>query len=236
VPDLTFHLPPVGRLCGGHFRDPPGPKGCALRSDGGCRIPPDVGSISRNRPIAFLASSRRPASVSAAAAPCGSSTLFAINAATGALSFVTAPDFEVPADTDHDHVYDVIVRASDGTLFNEQEIAVNVTNVVGLSLTGTAAANTLSGGGEEDTIIGLAGNDALSGAGGNDLIDGGAGADTLNGGDGNDTIIGGAGSTSSMAPPATTSSSTPSVTVAIRSLAIRVSIRSTSAAARETIR
>jgi len=116
--------------------------------------------------------------------------LFAINAVTGALSFLSAPDFEAPADADHNNVYDVIVRASDGTLFAEQEITVNVTNVAGLGLTGTGAANTLSGGGEEDTIIGLAGNDALSGAAGNDLIDGGAGADTLNGGDGNDTIIG----------------------------------------------
>jgi Ca2+-binding RTX toxin-like protein len=119
--------------------------------------------------------------------------LFAINAVTGALSFLSAPDFEAPADADHNNVYDVIVRASDGTLFAEQEITVNVSNVAGLSLTGTGAANTLSGGGEEDTIIGLAGNDALSGAAGNDLIDGGAGADTLNGGDGNDTIIGGLG-------------------------------------------
>jgi len=119
--------------------------------------------------------------------------LFAINAVTGALSFLSAPDFEAPTDGDHNNVYDVIVRASDGTLFDEQEITVNVTNVAGLSLTGTAAANTLSGGGEEDTIIGLGGNDTLSGAGGNDLIDGGAGTDNLNGGAGNDTIIGGVG-------------------------------------------
>src|SRR5262249_49156071 len=108
--------------------------------------------------------------------------LFAINPVTGALSFLSAPDFEVPADANHDNAYDVIVRASDGTLFDEQEITVNITNVAGLSLTGTATANTLSGGGEEDTIIGLAGNDTLSGVGGNDLIDGGAGADNLNGG------------------------------------------------------
>ncbi|MDE8653109.1 tandem-95 repeat protein [Novosphingobium album (ex Liu et al. 2023)] len=51
---------------------------------------------------------------------------FTINAATGALSFLAAPDFEDPGDAGADNVYDVIVRASDGTLFDMQEIAVTV--------------------------------------------------------------------------------------------------------------
>jgi trimeric autotransporter adhesin len=54
---------------------------------------------------------------------------FAINAATGALSFVTAPDFEAPADAGADNVYDVIVQVSDGTLIDTQGIAVTVTDV-----------------------------------------------------------------------------------------------------------
>ena len=41
--------------------------------------------------------------------------LFAIDAATGALSFVAAPDFEAPGDADGDNVYDVVVSASDGS-------------------------------------------------------------------------------------------------------------------------
>ena len=54
--------------------------------------------------------------------------LFAINAATGALSFVSAPNFEAPTDNNSDNVYQVIVSASDGSLADTQTIAVTVTN------------------------------------------------------------------------------------------------------------
>ncbi|WP_176591034.1 cadherin domain-containing protein [Sphingobium sp. EM0848] len=54
---------------------------------------------------------------------------FAINSTTGALSFVSAPNFEAPTDVGQNNVYDVTVRASDGYLFDEQTIAVTVTNV-----------------------------------------------------------------------------------------------------------
>jgi hypothetical protein len=53
---------------------------------------------------------------------------FTINSGTGALSFVTAPNFEVPTDTGGNNVYDVIVQASDGTLTDTQALAVTVTN------------------------------------------------------------------------------------------------------------
>ncbi len=52
---------------------------------------------------------------------------FAIDANTGELTFVAAPDYEVPLDADSDNVYDLIVQASDGTLIDEQTIAVTVT-------------------------------------------------------------------------------------------------------------
>src|SRR3989454_748955 len=39
---------------------------------------------------------------------------FTINATTGVLSFVSAPDFENPTDTGTNNVYDVTVQASDG--------------------------------------------------------------------------------------------------------------------------
>ena len=39
---------------------------------------------------------------------------FTIGASTGALSFVTAPDFELPTDAGGNNVYDVIVQVSDG--------------------------------------------------------------------------------------------------------------------------
>src|SRR6266581_601881 len=56
-----------------------------------------------------------------------------------------------------------------------------------LTLTGTAGADTLTGGDAYgETINGLGGNDTLSGGGGNDQITGGLGNDSLQGGLGND--------------------------------------------------
>jgi hypothetical protein len=55
--------------------------------------------------------------------------LFQINASTGALAFKVAPDFEHPADSDHDNSYVVQVRASDASLFDEQTITVKITDV-----------------------------------------------------------------------------------------------------------
>jgi len=54
--------------------------------------------------------------------------LFTIDS-TGAISFITAPDFEMPTDTNMDNVFDIIVNANDGTLTTTQNAAVTVTNV-----------------------------------------------------------------------------------------------------------
>jgi Ca2+-binding RTX toxin-like protein len=54
---------------------------------------------------------------------------FTIDATTGALSFVSVPDHEAPADADGNNVYEVVVAASDGALSDTQEIAVTVSNV-----------------------------------------------------------------------------------------------------------
>jgi Cadherin domain/RTX calcium-binding nonapeptide repeat (4 copies) len=106
---------------------------------------------------------------------------FAINATTGVLTFIAAPNYEAPTDVGANNVYDVIVRASDGTNITTQALAVTIANVVdGSTINGTSAANTLVGTVAEDTINGL---------GGNDNITGGAGADTLTGGTGADTFV-----------------------------------------------
>ncbi|CAN5827646.1 hypothetical protein BH11PSE8_BH11PSE8_11700 [soil metagenome] len=55
--------------------------------------------------------------------------LFTIDAHTGALAFVEAPDFEAPRDIGADNVYDVIVQASDGLLAVTQSISVTILNV-----------------------------------------------------------------------------------------------------------
>ncbi len=54
---------------------------------------------------------------------------FAINSSTGALTFVSAPDYENPTDVGADNVYDVTVSASDGSLTATKAVAVTVTNV-----------------------------------------------------------------------------------------------------------
>ena len=77
--------------------------------------------------------------------------LFQINATTGVLSFITAPNYEVPTDANTDNAYVVIVQVSDGSNTDTQTIAVTVTNVVEVpvitaaSISGTASVgSTLS--------------------------------------------------------------------------------------------
>jgi Ca2+-binding RTX toxin-like protein len=102
--------------------------------------------------------------------------LFDINGTTGAVTFKAAPDFEAPADLDHNNVYSLVVHANDGIHDTAQAVAISVTNVSG-TFVGTAGADILLGSSEEDTIQGLDGNDKLEGFAGNDLLDGGNGRD-----------------------------------------------------------
>ena len=55
-------------------------------------------------------------------------SMFRLNV-TGVLSFIMAPDFEDPGDTDGDNVYQVTVRASDGTMYADRMVTVTVTDV-----------------------------------------------------------------------------------------------------------
>jgi hypothetical protein len=55
--------------------------------------------------------------------------LFSIDPSTGALRFISAPDFDAPADAGADNIYDVIVQASDGTFATAQNLSVTVTEV-----------------------------------------------------------------------------------------------------------
>ncbi|MFT0866176.1 peroxidase family protein [Pseudomonas sp. CAM1A] len=99
----------------------------------------------------------------------------------------------------------VIVRYTDG--FGAQETVTSAATTAvrllsGVTLLGTNAANTLTGGAGNDVLRGLGGNDTLNGLGAVDQLFGGAGNDILNGGDdgdllfgedGNDTLNGGLG-------------------------------------------
>ncbi|MEL7197805.1 MAG: hypothetical protein AAGL10_05760, partial [Pseudomonadota bacterium] len=104
--------------------------------------------------------------------------LFEIDASTGALSFIEAPDFEAPGDADGNNVFDIEVSASDGQLTATQTLAVTVTNQVDFS--GTPEADTLTGTDGDDEIEALAGND---------LIDSLAGSDDITTGEGNDVLV-----------------------------------------------
>ena len=53
---------------------------------------------------------------------------FMIDSATGEVRFIEAPDFETPGDADADNVYDIIVKASDGTNSAERTVAIMVTD------------------------------------------------------------------------------------------------------------
>ncbi len=56
---------------------------------------------------------------------------FSIDPVTGVLRFISAPDFENPADDDFNNVYEVNVRVSDGSLTDTQSLYVAVTDVGG---------------------------------------------------------------------------------------------------------
>ena len=66
--------------------------------------------------------------------------LFAIDASSGVLTFITAPDFEMPSDQGSDNDYEVIVTASDGTNSDTQIITVTVTNDPADDILGLPAA------------------------------------------------------------------------------------------------
>jgi Ca2+-binding RTX toxin-like protein len=128
---------------------------------------------------------------------------FTIDPQTGALQFVAAPDFELPADADGDNVYSVVVQAGDGQFTDSQALSVAVANLRdGNNVAGTTGGDAISGtssnpelrtSNSEDTVFGRDGNDTISGLGGDDYLYGDAGNDNLAGGAGADRLTGGAG-------------------------------------------
>jgi len=57
------------------------------------------------------------------------SARFNINSSTGELTFIAAPDFEIPTDVGIDNIYNVTVQASDGELVGTQDIAVKISDI-----------------------------------------------------------------------------------------------------------
>ena len=54
--------------------------------------------------------------------------VFAIGSSSGIVTFTTAPDFEIPGDSNSDNIYELTVRVSDGTAAATQAFTVTVTN------------------------------------------------------------------------------------------------------------
>ena len=124
----------------------------------------------------------------------GDGSAFTIDATTGVLKFIAAPDYETPTDANHDNIYAVTVVATDARGATDmQTLSIGVTDVLGITKTGSILSETMNGTGEQDVLDGSWGNDVINGLGGNDRLIGGLGNDTLNGGAGNDTLIGGDG-------------------------------------------
>jgi Tol biopolymer transport system component len=105
---------------------------------------------------------------------------FTIGSSTGAVSFISAPNFELPTDAGANNIYDVTVQVSDGHGgVDTQAIAVAVQNMVGVTINGTPGDDVIDGThtvagqpfptNEEDTLNGGIGADAMSGGDGNDV-------------------------------------------------------------------
>lgn len=122
--------------------------------------------------------------------------LFSIDAVSGAISFLAAPDFETPGDADQNNVYALDVSVTDG-IGNAvtQSITIGITDVAepGLTIKGGRGADVLVGTAGDDTINGDNGDDQIAGNDGNDVILGGSGLDHIDGGRGADIVSGDAG-------------------------------------------
>jgi hypothetical protein len=55
--------------------------------------------------------------------------LFNINASNGAVTFKTSPNYEMPVDIGGDNVYEISVRASDGSLYADKSVTISITDV-----------------------------------------------------------------------------------------------------------
>ena len=55
--------------------------------------------------------------------------LFNINPTSGVVTFKTSPNFETPTDNGANNIYDILVRAADGSLYADKAVAITVTDV-----------------------------------------------------------------------------------------------------------
>jgi VCBS repeat-containing protein len=119
--------------------------------------------------------------------------LFAIDPLTGALRFLTSPDYETREDLNHDGIYNVVVAATDASGgVSTQAINIKVTDVFepGKLINGGNGNDSLNGDTGGDIVLAGNGNDTVNANDGNDFVFGGNGDDLLRGGRGDDWIYG----------------------------------------------
>ncbi|MDQ8023972.1 MAG: cadherin domain-containing protein, partial [Moraxellaceae bacterium] len=87
------------------------------------------------------------------------SALFTIDASTGVLTFIGAPDREAPSDADGNNLYEVTIQVSDGSNTDTQALSISVTDVdefdVGSITDSNAAANTVAENAANGTAVGI---------------------------------------------------------------------------------
>jgi aryl-phospho-beta-D-glucosidase BglC (GH1 family) len=94
----------------------------------------------------------------------------------GQLVVVDRMKFDYEQATSHD----VVVRASDDAgLVVDKTFSINIKDVVGERVTGTAGPDLIKGNLGKDTLFGAGGNDSLYGGSGNDVLKGDKGRDTF---------------------------------------------------------
>jgi VCBS repeat-containing protein len=86
-------------------------------------------SVAENQTAAYTAVAADPESATVTYSLSGvDASLFNIDANTGEVTFIAAPNFEAPGDDDGDNVYEVIVTASDGGVSTNQSVSITVTD------------------------------------------------------------------------------------------------------------
>ncbi|WP_421190128.1 cadherin domain-containing protein, partial [Aeromonas sanarellii] len=80
--------------------------------------------------------------------------LFTINPNTGVLSFVNAPNRESPGDSNGDSTYEVVVRVSDGSAFDEQAFTIAINDVDEFDVTTPTDTNAATNAVDENIAIG----------------------------------------------------------------------------------
>jgi Ca2+-binding RTX toxin-like protein len=162
-------------------------------------LPPEItsgasASVMENQTAAYTATATDPTGDTLVYSLSGTdAALFDIDAATGVVTFKTAPDFEAPGDANGDNIYDVVVSVSDGANTIDQAVAITVGDADDGAVIGSKFADHLVGTSGADELHGYAGDDHLKGGAGDDRLLGGAGMDVLTGQTGDDRLSGGSG-------------------------------------------